>query len=104
MVLPKASRKAAVKVEAKMTVRTEGRGTPHRISSSMVVAPKFSFAEAINLKSPQLSVPSQGPDTSALLKQHKSHRKFWRPSILLLVDDVDPLLDFCANLKKVRVM
>ena len=31
----------------------------------------------------------------------KTHVKFWRPSVLLLVDDLDgPLISFCNNLKK----
>ena len=31
----------------------------------------------------------------------KTHVKFWRPSVLLLVDNIDgPLISFCNNLKK----
>ena len=35
-----------------------------------------------------------------MLNQKKQHRKYWRPSILLISNEVDPLIEFCANLKK----
>ena len=35
-----------------------------------------------------------------MLNKKKQHRKYWRPSILLISNEVNPLIEFCANLKK----
>jgi len=35
-----------------------------------------------------------------MLNNKKQHRKYWRPSILLISNEVNPLIEFCANLKK----
>eukprot|EP00478_Filoreta_tenera_P001233 GABV01001248.1.p2 GENE.GABV01001248.1~~GABV01001248.1.p2 ORF type:complete len:111 (-),score=30.69 GABV01001248.1:617-922(-) len=35
------------------------------------------------------------------IDETKYHSKSWRPSLMLIVDDLDlPLIDFCNNLKK----
>ena len=39
-----------------------------------------------------------------MLTNKKQHRKYWRPSILLISNEVNPLIEFCANLKKGLLM